>query len=391
VSDTYFDPDFGGLDWRAVHDRYEPLLAEVVDDAALYELLNEMLRELNRSHTGAIPLERWSIIEPELASEGEVGIEVRLLDGESVITRVEPSSPAEQAGLRTGFVLESVDGASIGQLIAEAEPYLGPPYNEPSRLSGVTRYILSRIYGPQDASVTLTYMDGHGETYDTAIKRVGRDRQAKMPGIPLPPSYLEFEAKRLEHGIGYIRFNAFFPDLIPDLLGAIESMADAPGIIIDLRGNPGGHIQAGEALIAQFIQEPAHVGGFRTRDGAVDFVVEPAENTFVGPVLILIDNLSFSCSEWVSGAMQAIGRARIVGQPSPGGLTGMGAMTLPNGGLLLHPTLQILGRDGTDLEGQGVIPDIQVQLAKDQLLLGIDAQIEAAIDHVEGLMSDDDA
>jgi C-terminal processing protease CtpA/Prc len=133
------------------------------------------------------------------------------------------------------------------------------------------------------------------------------------------------------------------------------------------------------------------VGEFRTRDGAVDYVVEPTESTYDGPVLILIDNLSFSCSEWISGAMQAVGRAQVIGEPSPGGLTGMGAVILPNGGLLLHPILQIFSRDGADLEGQGVIPDIQVELDRELLLQGIDSQLEAATKYIEVLMTSDDA
>ena len=59
-------------------------------------------------------------------------------------------------------------------------------------------------------------------------------------GFPLPPSYLEFESGRLESGIGYIRFNTFHPDLIPDMVEAVAALQDTPGIVIDLRGNPGG-------------------------------------------------------------------------------------------------------------------------------------------------------
>lgn len=183
--------------------------------------------------------------------------------------------------------------------------------------------------------------------------------------------------------------NTFFPDLIPDMLSAIESMQDAPGIIVDLRGNPGGYAPAGEALVAQFIEERAHLGTFKTRDGAFDSIVEPAEETYEGPVLILIDALSFSCSEWVASGMQAIGRAVIVGEHSPGGLTGMGTKTLPNGGLLVYPIMQIVAPDGTVLEGQGVIPDITVPLDRELLLQGVDSQLTAAIEYIKEISNAD--
>jgi len=100
-------------------------------------------------------------------------------------------------------------------------------------------------------------------------------------------------------------------------------------------------------------------------------------------VLILIDTLSNSGSEYFAAAMQAIGRAVIVGNQSPGGVTGMDVEALPNGAILLHAVLQIIAPDGTVLEGRGVLPDIPVELNRKLLLQGIDSQLEAAIDYIE--------
>ena len=106
------------------------------------------------------------------------------------------------------------------------------------------------------------------------------------------------------------------------------------------------------------------------------------ENVYTGPLVILIDASSYSGCEWFASGMQAVGRAVIIGERSPGGVTGMNVKTLPNGMSLGYPVEQYLAPDGTILEGHGVIPDIPVSLERHQLLEGIDAQLQAAIHYI---------
>jgi carboxyl-terminal processing protease len=383
VNDNYFDPDFGGLDWRAEHDRYEPLIAQAENDQVLYRLLNQMLWKLGVSHTAAVPAGRWTSVEPVVSAEGTTGLDFRLLGGEAVITCVQPGSSAEKAGLQPGFVLQSIDGVAIEQIIAETETGLPPPYNDRGRIEGLTRAILGRVYGTADTNVKLVYLDGHSKQHEASLTRIHRERSATMEGTSLPPFFLEFEAKHLEQEIGYIRFNTFHTDLIPDLRNAIRSMADARAIIIDLRGNPGGNPVATEALAAQFVKGRVHTVTYLTRGGPIDRFAEPAEETYEGLLLVLIDELSTSASEEFAAGMQAIGRAVIIGQRSPGSAAGAEVKLLPNGGLLLFATMEMTAPDGTVIEGRGVIPDIQLELERELLLQGIDSQLEAAIDYVE--------
>ncbi|MEE8568428.1 MAG: S41 family peptidase [Anaerolineales bacterium] len=381
VDQTYFDPNFGGLDWDAVHDDYELLIAAAEDDETFYQLLNQMLWGLNVSHTGVGPADMWHSIEPVVFEEGEIGIDVRLLDDRAVITRVEAESPAEGADLRPGFVIQSIDGVTIEQIIADAQEHLSPPYNEQGRIDGLTRRLLSLIYGDPETCVTLAYLDEIDELHEQCIERISRQWIAPMEGIALPPAYLEFESGRLENGIGYIRFNTFHRNLIPDMVEAVAALQDAPGMIIDLRGNPGGDGRTGELLAGQFLDERALFGSLVTRSGTSEWYVV-GESIYAGPVVILIDALSYSCSEWFASGMQAVGRAVIIGERSPGGTTAMNVKTLPNGASLGYPVAQLLTPDGTVLEGYGVIPDIAVTLDHSQLLEGIDTQLEAGINYI---------
>jgi len=385
INQTYFDSGFGGVNWDAFYMEYQPLINEAENDDALYQVLNQMLWELNVSHVGVGPVDVWPSVEPVAWGSGEVGIDLRLLDGEAVITRVKAGSPAELAGLRPGFIIQSIGGIPAQQILAEAQDRLAPPYNDPSRIDQLTRSLLRLIYGEPGTCVTLAYLDEKDGLREDCIERIPRLRTGEM-GDVLPPTYLEFESQHLENELGYIRFNTFHVDLIPDMVAAVADLQDAAGIIIDLRGNPGGDPTVCEQLAAQFLGEQEILfGSFKISSGVIESRVV-GENIYPGPLVILIDALSFSGSEYFSSSMQALGRGVIIGERSPGGLTAMNVTSLSNGAILGYPVAQLLTPDGVALEGYGVIPDISVSLERDQLLAGIDAQLQAAIDYILATM-----
>jgi len=381
VNESYFDLDFGGLDWAAVRARYEPLVRAAKDDDELYRLLNQMLWELNVSHAAVGPLEEWPAAEPVVWMDGDIGIDVRLLGEQVVITRVRAGSPAEKAGLHMGFSITAIDGTTVEQIIADAQEHLAPPYNEQGRVDLLTLHVLSLIYGEPGTCVNLAYLDAGDVLRESCVERMPRPRIGALEGAPIPPSYLEFESQRLANGIGYIRFNTFHPDLMPDLIDTLAEFQDAPGIIVDLRGNPGGELQTDGEMAAQFLDGQVLIGRFESRSGTMPWVVM-GKDAYSGPLVILIDALSFSGSEFFASGLQTVGRAVIVGERSPGGATVGNIAPLPNNAILVFPVAQLLTPGGQVVEGHGVVPDIPVTLERGQLLDGIDAQLQAAIQHI---------
>ena len=379
VNETYYDPAFGGLNWKDVHDRYQPQIAAAEKDEEFYRLINNMLWELKVSHANLIPPGSFALYEPGALAVGSPGIDIRLLKGAAVITSVNPGSPAHKAGLRPGYVIQAIDGISIEQIVKDVEKNIPPPNNSRGRIARITKRMLGRIYGAPETEVSIAYSDEGGKKNEKKIVRMKRN------GVSVGPKgmlffAIDFEARRLDNGIGYIRLNTLLPPLAAQISNAIKSMGTVPGIIIDLRGNSGGEI---ENMPDLFLAERALLYLKRARSGEIKVFFDPAENAFKGPLVLLIDQLSQSAGELFPACLQAIGRAVVVGEQSPGGVMESDMTVLPNGAIFMYPVAQLITPNGTVLEGHGVVPDIKVELDRKMLLKGIDSQLDSAIRYIE--------
>lgn len=385
VNDKYFDPTFGGLDWEKAHDRYEPYIAAANDDQTFYALTNKMLFELNVSHIGIVPPEEKEQLEPVLSADGSLGIDIRLLDGKTVITSVRPGSPGDQAGLQPGLVIHSLNGKTVKQWANEVWPI--PPYHERNERKRLTSKLQEQVYGPLNTTVSLVYLDENGAAHEMVLQRVQRDGRIIL-GDEYPPFYVDFESRRLDEEIGYIRFNAFLPPIDQRFQEALETLPDTPGLIIDLRGNHGGIFPVRKVLVEQLIQERELVWTYQGRDSIQEIYLEPVSNAYSGPLVVIIDVMSASSAEEFSGALQAIGRAVVVGERSAGICVVADVLQLSNGAVLMYPNAQTRTADGAVLEGQGVIPDIEVSLDRSALLQDRDPQLEAAIKAIQNWKSE---
>ena len=382
VNEKHYDSTFGGVDWKALHDRYKPRIASADDDLEFYKLTNQMLFELNISHLLVAPRSDFKKYMPELFAEGTIGVDVRWMDGDAVITEVIPGSTADAAGLRTGYAIEQINGIAIQQIVSSDDFLLMPPFNSRNQRNNVSNYILGRIYGPPETVVKITYRDEFENIHESAIKRESRGR-GRVISPAMPPAIIEFESRRLEHNLGYIKFNHFAEPVDTKFIAALNSMRDTRGIIIDLRGNSGGYFSILDTIAKHLLLEKVLLYRYRFRNRTVDKVLTPVAEPYNNPVVVLIDEKSMSCSELFAGSMQAVKRVIIVGDRSPGYLLGANWQKLPNGGSFMHTILQPVPSDGIIIEDHGVIPDIQVSLDRDALLDGRDTQLEAAEDYIK--------
>jgi carboxyl-terminal processing protease len=383
VNEGFYDSDFGGVDWEAVHDRYLPQVTATDNDRTFLELMNTMVFELGVSHLFVLPPEA-EFIDPVLTAEGELGIEVRLLDGEWVVTAVETGSPAAEAGLRPGYLVDSIAGQRVTDIAASG--FTLPPLHERGIRSSQILAVEQLLHGEPGAVTTVGYRDAADEPQQVTLTFRQRGSSAELiPGFP--PVFTTLEVDQLDGGIAYIRFDPFVLALTTPILQAIDAMRDAPGLILDVRGNHGGNSDVGKQLIGNLVDEPLLIWTWKLRNGSGNTYAEPSERPYDGPVVVLVDVLSGSAAEAFAGGLQAIGRAVIAGERTAGRLLGGEITQLPIGALMIYPINQPVAADGTIVEGRGVIPDLPVAVHRGDLLAGHDPALQAAIDHLLG--SDD--
>ena len=395
INDKHIDPTFGGLDWSEVHDRYQPQIAAAKNEEEFYLLVNKMLFELNISHAGVVPPDDLGQIDPILSAAGSIGIDVRVIEDNAVITSVKPYSTGAQAGLRPGYIIKRIDGVDIEQItdlkfIGDIErqdinkkglkdlKVLVPPYNERNRIKNITSAILKKIYGPPDTLVSIEYVDEKGDSFLKKIVREQRKGKMQFNDV-MPPFFVEFESKRLENNIGYVRFNAFMPPVHDKFKDTIESMQDTSALIIDIRGNHGGFFHVRKEMAETLVKDRILFWRYQERDKTQEVYLEPVDNGYDRAVVVIVDHLSVSSAEEFSGGLKAIKRATIVGERTPGVVVTGNFEKLPNGATFVYPKAWTITADGTVLEGHGVIPDIEITLDRSELLRGNDSQLEAAV------------
>ena len=415
VKEHHFDPSLGGVDWGKVRTEFAPRVARARTDRELHLLLREMLNRLGQSHFDIIPPETIATFEAEAAddegvepdgegreddepprprTEGElvaeqmthgVGLDLRIIDRAAVVTRVEPGSPAERAGLRPGYVLRSIDGWPVRTLIAwlREESLTQPGLKHMLAASIVLNY----LNGAPGSEVCLRFADARGVVRHADVQRA-KLRGEMSPGFhAFPPQFVEFESRRLRDGAGYIRFSLFEPSVVGKFCESLREMADAPGLVIDLRGNRGGFLGVVYGMAGLLglhspllgFDSPA-IGSMRTRAGTQDIRVFTQKNAYRGRVVFLLDGESQSASEMLASGLQEIGRATVVGTRSAGATLPSAARELPTGAILQYAIADFITPLGRTLEGHGVEPDVVVALDRRSLLAGRDPQLEAAVE-----------
>ncbi|MET0624537.1 MAG: S41 family peptidase [Pyrinomonadaceae bacterium] len=411
VKDNHFDPNFGGVDWDAVRAEFAPRAAAARTDRELHALLQQMLNRLGQSHFNIIPPEaipstdaddptddedegeggegmdgaerprpKGSVYAAEHMTYG-IGIDLRVVGGALLVTRVEPGSSAERSGLRTGHALRSIDGTPVSLIMRTLR--LASVYEPAARHQIPAEILVGYVNGSPGTSVRLTFLDGRNRLRRASVPRERLKGELTATFQSMPAQFVEFESKRLRGGVGYIRFNLFVAPVLEKFCAALRTMKDAPGVVVDLRGNRGGLLGLVYGMGGLLETRTVSFGVMRTRAGWHELLVTPQPSGYRGPVVVVIDAETQSAGEVFAGGLQASGRAVVVGLRSAGATLPSAAKELPTGAILQYAFADFVTANGTLIEGQGVTPNIDVALSRRQLLAGRDRQLESALEMVE--------
>ena len=190
---------------------------------------------------------------------------------------------------------------------------------------------------------------------------------------------MEIETRILEGEVAYLRFDIWFPGLMVAMRNFVRSLGDdVSGLVIDVRGNPGGIGLMATGLAGMLVDEEFRMGTMRMRSGFLNFNVFPQKGAFLGPVAVLIDGSSISTSEIFAASMQETGRARVFGSKSPGAALPSVFKKLPNRYYLQMAIADYETDKKRRIEGVGVLPDEAVALSPSKLRRGEDSVVVAA-------------
>jgi carboxyl-terminal processing protease len=384
IRDTHFDPTLGGVDWQGVHDELRPRVEQAGSSDEARKVMVDMISRLHQSHFAIIPASVYENIEsPAKKGDrgGSTGTVVHILEGKAIVTSLVPGAPAERAGVERGWEVRSVNGRDIPPLFPPIEKEFAKSPRKEFYLSYAVR---NRMSGPIGDTLTVVFADGRDRSIEKQMI-LEEPKGKKIIFGNFPPFYVNYRADTLDDGIGYFSFSCFFDPitLMPAFGNAMQSFMDAPGIIIDVRGNPGGIGDMARGMAGWFVRDKnVDAGTMRTRQTTLKFVINPRANAYGGPVAILVDGLSGSSSEIFAGGVQGLPRVRVFGSPTMGATLPSLAERLPNGDGFQYAFASYVSRAGVELEGTGVVPDEQVPLTRAALLEGRDPALEAAVDWI---------
>ena len=386
VRDSHFDKTLNGVDWNAVSGELRPKAAAAASAGELRAVIREMLGRLGQSHFVVIPATADSAADTARDASASPGFDVRLAGRDLIVTSVDPSGGGAATGVRAGWKVQAIDGLAVSTLLSSL------PDTLESRILQVEAWRLAhtRLNGPPGSRASIAFEEGNGSAVARSLERRAEGGQPVTVGN-LPTMFVRVDSRSVQtpagRTAGVIGFNVWMAAVDPLFAKAVNDFRAADGIVIDLRGNPGGLAAMLMGISGHFIDERKTLGVMKTRDNELRFVVNPRRVNasgervapFDGPVAILVDGLTGSASECFAGGMQSLGRARVFGQRTMGQALPALFSRLPNGDVLIHAYGDFVTADGTRLEGRGVVPDELVALDRDSLLAGRDRTMEAAL------------
>jgi tricorn protease len=351
----FYDPQMHGIDWDAARAKYRPLVDFVGDRQELLNIINEMIGELNASHTGAAPPPRGAA---SGVSTGNLGVELESdsAAGRYRVTHVYEDGPADKDWVRV----------SVGD-------YLIAINGKPVRAGDNYWQLLNNRLN-RKSEVSFNNKPGEEGSWRTRIETVAPNAYSQLRY----ERWVKERRKKVDElsggRIGYLHIQAMNQPSLRKFEKEIREFRNKEALVIDQRWNGGGNIE--QELLAILVQRQYQVWQPRG--------TEPASRPFAGffgPKIVLQNWRSASNAEMFPAGFRALGLGKVVGTPTAGAVIGTGSYRLIDGSTVRTPGVGVFLADPkrTNMENYGVQPDMLVDNLPEDNLAGRDRQLEAAV------------
>ena len=354
----FYDPQMHGMNWDAARAKYRPLVEFVGDRQELLNIINEMIGELNASHTGAAPPPGGR---QGGVSTGHLGLELEADSsaGRYRVTHVYEDGPADKDWVRVnvGDYLIAINGKQV----RAGDNYWQLLNNRLNRKSEVTFNNKPSEEGAWKTRIETINPNAYSQLrYERWVK----ERRKKVD---------ELSGGR----IGYLHIQAMNPPSLRKFEKEIREFRNKEALVIDQRWNGGGNIE--QELLAILVQRQYQIWQPRG--------TEPSGRPFAGffgPKIVLQNWRSASNAEMFPAGFRALGLGKVVGTPTAGAVIGTGSYSLIDGSTVRTPGVGVFLADAkhTNMENYGVQPDILVENTPADNLAGRDRQLEVAVEEL---------
>lgn len=317
------------------YDHIRRAYVKEIDDRTLLEYaIRGMLDELD-PHSTYLDASSFEDLQVNTTGEfGGLGIEVGIEDGFVKVIAPIDDTPAARGGVEAGDLIIKLDGVSVkGLSLDEA---------------------VDKMRGPKGSTITLT------------IVREGADQPIELALTRDTVKVRSVRSEIKEEDFGYIRIAQFQlhtgKDVVREFNKLIKKNPDIKGLVLDLRNNPGGVLQASVDVADHFLNQGVIVyTEGRLPDSNTRYKASPGDITDDMPMVVLINDGSASASEIVAGALQDHGRALVMGTQSFGKGSVQSIIQVTNDRALKLTTALYFTPNGRSIQAEGIEPDIPVE------------------------------
>jgi tricorn protease len=355
----FYDPNMHGMDWDAARAKYRPLVDYVGDRQELLNIINEMIGELNASHTGAAPPPRGREGGGVVTSHLGIELEPDTAAGRYRVAYIYEDGPADKDWVRVkvGDYLLAIDGKPVKA---------GDDY---------WQLLNERL----NRKVTVTFNSKPAEdgAWNTRIEAISTGAYSQLRY----ERWVKERRKKVDElsggRIGYLHIQAMNPPSLRRFEKELREYRNKDAMIIDQRWNGGGNIE--QELLAILVQRQYQIWQPR----GTEATGRPFAG-FFGPKVVLQNWRSASNAEMFPAGFRALGLGKVIGTPTMGAVIGTGSYSLIDGSTVRTPGVGVFLADAkhTNMENYGVQPDILVDNKPEDTLAGRDRQLEAAVDEL---------